>query len=246
MTDTLYSDNFLWIRRSIDYGWFGLRCVMPAFISRLHQSSRVNMVNVNIFIRILFASHETNIEHKTCKSIMDWSRLLANLDSVIRALKRHVPILHWLAVTSECFDLLLVSLASNKSQQHISPQWPHRGHQSQARDIGRQLGWSRAKLLSVLISYCRITDYASLPGESSLPRVTWRPPRTCTQVAAKIIRGICQQNNTLSLCLPSFFPIFCVAKYKEDEGIYFSHTKGRMGVYYKFDNKIFITKIKCG
>ena len=68
MTDTLYSDNFLWIRRSIDYGWFGLRCVMPAFISRLHQSSRVNMVNVNIFIRILFASHETNIEHKTCKS----------------------------------------------------------------------------------------------------------------------------------------------------------------------------------
>ena len=139
-----------------------------------------------------------------------------------------------------------MSLASNKSQQHISPQWPHRGHQSQARDIGRQLGWSRAKLLSVLISYCRITDYASLPGESSLPRVTWRPPRTCTQVAAKIIRGICQQNNTLSLCLPSFFPIFCVAKYKEDEGIYFSHTKGRMGVYYKFDNKIFITKIKCG
>lgn len=46
--------------------------------------------------------------------------------------------------------------------------------------------------------------------------------------------------------LPSFFPIFCVAKYKEDEGIYFSHTKGRMGVYYKFDNKNFITKIKCG
>ena len=90
------SDHFLWIRKGIDYGWFGLRCVMPAFISRLHQSSRVNMVNVNIFIRILFASHETNIEHKTCKSIMDWSRLLANLDSVIRAVKRHVPILHTL------------------------------------------------------------------------------------------------------------------------------------------------------
>ena len=62
------SDHFLWIRKGIDYGWFGLRCVMPAFISRLHQSSRVNMVNVNIFIRILFASNETNIEHKTCKS----------------------------------------------------------------------------------------------------------------------------------------------------------------------------------
>ena len=97
--------------------------------------------------------------------------------------------LHWLAVTGECFDLLLVSLASNKSQQHISPQWPHRGHQSQARDIGRQLGWSRAKLLSVLISYCRITDYASLPGESSLPRVTWRPPRTCTQVGCQNYPG---------------------------------------------------------
>ncbi len=62
------SDHFLWIRKSIDYGWFGLRCVMPAFISRLHQSSRVNMVNVNIFIRILFASNETNITYKSCKS----------------------------------------------------------------------------------------------------------------------------------------------------------------------------------
>ena len=62
------SDHFLWIRKSIDYGWFGLSCVMPAFISRLHQSSRVNMVNVNIFIRILFASNETNITYKSCKS----------------------------------------------------------------------------------------------------------------------------------------------------------------------------------
>mgnify|MGYP003337759735 CR=1 FL=1 len=81
------SDHFLWIRKSIDYGWFGLRCVMPAFISRLHQSSRVNMVNVNIFIRILFAfmKRTLNIKHGRAPlafrfwrswSIMHWSKLL--------------------------------------------------------------------------------------------------------------------------------------------------------------------------
>ena len=74
----------------------------------------------------------------------------------------------------------LASLASNKSQQDISSQPRHPGHTEHIRDTGRQLGWSRAKLLSVLISYCRITDYARL-GESSLPRVTWRPARTCTK-----------------------------------------------------------------
>ena len=42
-----------------------------------------------------------------------------------------------------------------------------------------------------------------------------------------------------------FLPFHYFLCYKM-ERIYFSHTKGRMGVYYKFDNKNFMTKIKCG
>ena len=134
------------------------------------------------------------------------------------------------------FDLLVASLASNKSQQHIS---------SGARDTGRQLGWSRAKLLSVLISYCRITDYAG-PGESSLPRVTRGPPRTCTKHTGPLPTLPREYVSKTIQISSSPFPFFLCCNYKEDEGIYFSHTKDRMRVYYKFDNKNFITKIKCG
>ena len=43
---------FYGMGKSTDDTWFGFGCVIAAFISRLHQSSHVNMVNVNMFIRI--------------------------------------------------------------------------------------------------------------------------------------------------------------------------------------------------
>lgn len=97
----------------------------------------------------------------------------------------------------------LASLASNKSQQDISSQPRHPGHTEHIRDTGRQLGWSRAKLLSVLISYCRITDYARL-GESSLPRVTWRPARTCTKHTGRLPKLSGEYVSKTIQFLPSF------------------------------------------
>ena len=89
------------------------------------------------------------------------------------------------------------------------------GHQSQSRDIVRQLGWTGAKLLSVLISYCRITDYAR-PWSSSLPGS--RGARTVTQYTGRLPDLLGEYVN--KQCLP-----LSAAKYT-DEGIYFSHTKG--------------------
>ena len=153
-----------------------------------------------------------------------------------------------MAVTSECFDLLLVSLASNKSQQHISSQSRQSGHTEDIRARPGTLGdsWAGAGVgPNYYQSSSLIVVLLIMPGPAShhYPGSRGGHLALAYRSAAKIIRGICQQ--TIQI-LPSFFPIFCVAKYKEDEGIYFSHTKGRMGVYYKFDNKIFITKIKCG
>ena len=79
-------------------------------------------------------------------------------------------------------------------------------------------------LLSSVLLIIRVSASRHYPGHAEATSHLHQTYR----LAAKIIRGICQQSNTVSSFLSLLFTIFCVAKYKEDEGIYFSHTKDRM------------------
>ena len=180
---------------------------------------------------------------------MHWSRLLLLQTLILQTNTNTKTIIYsqlnlYELSLNACFDLLLVSLASNKSQQHMSSQRRSEPDPAHWETVGLEPGQITISP-HLLLSYYWLSESQRV----IITGVTWRPAHTCTKHTGWLPKLSGEYVIKTILYLPSSpsFLLFLSCKiYKEDEGIYFSHTKDRMWVYYKFDNKIFITKIKCG
>ena len=147
---------------------------------------------------------------------MHWSRLLKpwsykqiQRQIYVLVVKSTATSLYELSL-NPCFDLLRVSLASNKSQQHMNSQRTSEPGSAHWETVGLEPGQITISP-HLLLSYywlCPSRRVIITPGHVEATSHLHQTYRS----AAKIIRGICQQNNTVSSFL---FTIFCVTKWKE-------------------------------